>query len=61
MDDEGISYREVDVDQDRSHDERIVRAGGGYRTVPTIEVGGHLLVNPTIGQVKEALSATSYP
>lgn len=58
MDAEGISYREVDVDRDHSHDEAITRAGGGYRTVPTVEIAGRLLVNPTIGEVQGALPAT---
>jgi mycoredoxin len=56
MEDEGIAFREVDLDRDPSHDERIIEATGGYRTVPTLEVGGHLLVNPTIGEVRSALA-----
>ena len=56
MEDEGIPFREVDLDEDPSHDDRIVRATGGFRTVPTLEVSGRLLVNPTIGEVREALA-----
>lgn len=58
MDAEGISYREVDVDRDHRHDEEIRSAAGGNRTVPTVDVGGRLLVHPTIDEVKAALTAT---
>lgn len=53
----GISYHEVDVDEHPHHGKKIVRATGGYRTVPTVEVGGELLVNPTLEEVKQALKA----
>jgi glutaredoxin len=52
----GISYREVDVDAERRYDDRIVEATGGYRVVPTVEVEGRLLVNPTVDEVQAALA-----
>ena len=52
----GISYREVDVDVERRYGDRIVEATGGYRVVPTVEVGGRLLVNPTVDEVEAALA-----
>ena len=55
MDEAGISYRVVDLDDDPSHDARIIAKTGGYRTVPTLEVQGELLVNPSIRQVQAAL------
>ncbi len=56
LDGAGISYREVDVELERSYGDRIVEATGGDRVVPTIEVGGRLLVNPTIDEVQAALA-----
>lgn len=56
MDDAGISYREVDLDDDPSYDDRIVAKTGGFRTVPTLEVRGELLVNPSIREVEDALA-----
>ena len=56
MEDEGIVFHEVDLDHDPSHDDRIIAETGGYRTVPTLDVGGRLLVNPTIGEVRTALA-----
>ena len=53
----GISYEEIDVDATPGFDQRIIEASGGYRTVPTVEVGAQLLVNPTLREVEEALQA----
>lgn len=51
----GVDVLEVDVDVHHEHGNKILAATGGYRTVPTVEVGTRLLVNPTIGEVKSAL------
>lgn len=56
MDEAGISYREVDLDDDPTYDDRIIAKTGGFRTVPTLEVRGELLVNPSLRQVEEALA-----
>ena len=55
FDEAGIAYQEVDVDATPGFDERIIAASGGYRTVPTVEVGEQLLVNPTLKEVEAAL------
>ncbi len=57
LDEAGISYRVVDVDDDPRFDERIKAATGGYRTVPTLEIGDELLVNPSLPEVRAALRA----
>ena len=56
MDEAGMAYREVDVETEPAAGARIERVTGGYRTVPTVEVSGRLLVNPTIGELLEATS-----
>jgi mycoredoxin len=53
----GIDYVEVDIDQNSGHDDAIMAAAGGYRTVPTVAVGGRLLVNPSASDVKRALGS----
>ena len=53
---DGIAYREVDLDEHAHHAERIETVTGGYRTVPTIEVAGRLLVNPSIDEVRAAVA-----
>lgn len=55
MTEAGIDFREVDLDDDPSYDERIIATTGGYRTVPTLEVNGRLLVNPTLNEVVAAV------
>lgn len=57
MQDAGIRFREIDLDDDPTFDDRIIAATGGYRTVPTLEVGGRLLVNPSLREVEAALGA----
>lgn len=57
MDEAGISYEVIDVDEEPGYDDRIIAATGGFRVVPTLEVGEKLLVNPTIREVEEALAA----
>ena len=56
LDEAGIAYAEIDVDEHPRHGDRIVEASGGYRVVPSVEVGGDLLVNPTLGEVQAALA-----
>jgi glutaredoxin len=36
----GVPYREVNIEEDESAEEIVVRANGGKRKVPTLEVGG---------------------
>ena len=57
MEDEGIQFQEVDVDVHSHYDGRIIEATGGFRTVPTLEVGDRLLVNPTLREVRAAMAA----
>lgn len=52
-----IAFEVVDLDEHPQHGDRIEAKTGGYRTVPTLDIGGDLLVNPTIIEVKEALAS----
>ena len=52
-----IPYEAVDVDEHPEFDEQIRRASGGSRTVPTLEIGGKLLVNPSPAVIEAALAA----
>ena len=54
LEEAGISYGEVDIDEDPAAGDRIARHTGGYRTVPTVEVGSQMLVNPTLDELKAA-------
>lgn len=52
-----IAFQVVDLDEQPEHGRRIEAKTGGYRTVPTLDIGGDLFVNPTIGEVREALAS----
>jgi mycoredoxin len=55
LDELGIDYREVDVDENPEYGDRIIAFTGGYRTVPTVDVDGRLLVNPLVSEVRAAV------
>ena len=57
LDEAQIAYEVVDLDEHPQHAARIEAKTGGFRTVPTLEVGQELLVNPSIIQVQEALAS----
>lgn len=58
MDREGISYTEVNIEEDPDAAELVMRVNGGNRTVPTLVFpDGAALTNPSIDQVKAALAA----
>jgi mycoredoxin len=53
---EGISYAEVDIEQDPSAAEVVMQANGGNRTVPTLVFAdGSALTNPSIDEVMAQL------
>jgi glutaredoxin len=37
----GVAFREVNIDEDESAEEIVIRANDGKRKVPTLEAGGH--------------------
>jgi mycoredoxin len=54
----GVSFTEVDIEQDDSAAERVMQVNGGNQTVPTLEFSdGSALTNPTVQQVQEKLAA----
>jgi mycoredoxin len=62
LDNEGIAYKEVNVEEDPEAAEWVMNANGGNRTVPTLRVptvtGGEVaLTNPSLAQVKQALAS----
>jgi mycoredoxin len=55
---QGISYAEVNIEQDEAAAEFVMSVNGGNRTVPTVVFpDGTALTNPSIDQVKARLSA----
>jgi mycoredoxin len=53
----GISYDEVDIEQDPTAAEFVSSVNGGNRTVPTVKFAdGSTLTNPSAAQVKAKLA-----
>lgn len=52
----GIEAAIVDVDETTEFDQRIRAAAGGNRVVPTVEVGDMLLVNPSVDEIRAAMT-----
>jgi mycoredoxin len=53
----GISFTEVDIDQDPAASEFVGSVNGGDRTVPTLKFAdGSTLTNPSDAQVKQKLA-----
>ncbi|OBH01141.1 MULTISPECIES: mycoredoxin Mrx1 [unclassified Mycobacterium] len=54
---DGISYDEVDIEEDRAAAEFVGSVNGGNRTVPTVRFAdGSTLTNPSAAQVKAKLA-----
>ena len=47
LDSKGVTYEEIDIEQHPEYGEKIEQETGGFRTVPTLEIGGKLYVNPS--------------
>ena len=53
----GISYDEVDIEQDAAAAQFVGSVNGGNRTVPTVKFAdGSTLTNPSAGEVKARLA-----
>ena len=62
MDREGITYTEINIEQDPESAAFVEKANGGNQTVPTVLVlpaaGAEVVMtNPSLAQVKQALGA----
>jgi mycoredoxin len=60
LDEAGISYIVVDIEQDPAAAEFVGSVNGGNHVVPTIKFAdGSTATNPSLAQVKKALAALS--
>ena len=57
LESKGITYEEIDIEQHPEYGEAIEQETGGYRTVPTLEIGGKLYVNPSRSELDSLLGA----
>ena len=53
----GISYDEVDIEEDNAAAEFVGSVNGGNRTVPTVKFAdGSTLTNPSVNEIKVKLA-----
>src|SRR6478735_5599438 len=58
MDREGITYNEINIEQDPESAAFVEKANGGNQTVPTVLFSdGSTLTNPSLAQVKQKIGA----
>ncbi len=59
----GVDFREVNIEEDPSGEEIVIKANNGKRTVPTLEVEGHYFACSPFdaGQLAEELNIPLNP
>jgi mycoredoxin len=55
LDQLGVAYDYIDIDEDKSAEAWITQQNNGKRKTPTVDLGGKLLFEPTNEDVDEAL------
>jgi glutaredoxin len=55
LDEHNIAYTEVNIDEDETAAERVEQWNHGNRTVPTLDIGGTILTNPSPAQLRQVL------
>ena len=57
LDREGVAYLVVDIEQDPSAADYVMKVNGGNQTVPTVVFAdGSALTNPSLAQVRQRLA-----
>jgi glutaredoxin len=54
----GVSYEEIDIEAVPEAASQLEQWTGGYRTVPTFDVDGQILVNPRPAELERAVRGT---
>ena len=50
-----VAVEEIDIEEHPEFGEMIEKATGGFRIVPTLDIGGKLIVNPSRPEIDSAL------
>ena len=53
----GVPYEEVDIERVPEAGAQLEQWSGGYRTVPTFDVDGQILINPSRTELERAVRA----
>ena len=52
-----VEFEEIDIEEQPEYGDLIEEATGGFRIVPSLDIDGTLLVNPSRQQIDAALAA----
>ncbi|MGI9595329.1 MAG: NrdH-redoxin [Acidimicrobiales bacterium] len=52
----GVKTNKINIWRDPAYAETVRSVANGDETVPTVLIGDHAMVNPTAGQVKQAIA-----
>jgi len=55
LDEQQVPYIEIDIDQDEEAAKRVEQWNHGDRIIPTVDIDGTILTNPSPTQLREVL------
>ena len=54
-----VEFEEIDIEEHPEIGDRIEELTGGFRIVPTLEIDGRMMVNPSRKEIDEALAGAT--
>jgi mycoredoxin len=55
LDEHGVSYTEINIDEDEEAAQQVEQWNNGNRTIPTLNINDTILTNPSPAQLREVL------
>jgi mycoredoxin len=55
LDEQGVSYSEINIDEDEAAAQRVEQWNNGSRTIPTLDINGAIFTNPSPAQLRQVL------
>jgi glutaredoxin len=55
LDEHNVPYTEINIDDDEAAALRVEQWNNGNRTVPTVDIGGTIMTNPSPAQLRQVL------
>jgi mycoredoxin len=55
LDEQGVPYTEINIDEDEAAGQRVEQWNNGNRIIPTLDISGTILTNPTPAQLRHVL------
>jgi len=55
LDEQGVLYTEINIDEDEAAAQRVEQWNNGNRTIPTLDIDGTILTNPSPAHLRQVL------